>query len=73
MKQQNEAAPARLSRPEVWTLVHRGIAFWWQVSPQLYLSSACTALCKSAVPLAALWFSARLLDGIAAEIGRAHV
>lgn len=66
MKQQNNEDKAGLSRQEVGTLVRRGIAFWWQVSHSLYLSSACTAVAQAAAPLVSLWFSARLLDGIAA-------
>ncbi len=48
-----------------WRLYKEGLAFWWQLAPQLMTVQLLSALLGAARPYVTLWFSARLLDEIA--------
>lgn len=56
----------KITLRETMYLTCRALGVWWSISPQLLILKAGSALFEAASPYAALWFSARLLDGIAA-------
>ena len=56
-----------MSFKKALSLQLRAMKIWWQMDPQIFLSSAIHALCSAITPYVGIYFSAQIINELAGE------